>query len=249
MAVGMGSIGSKLKEKREKSNISLQKVHLQTRISTVFLEALEQEKFDVFPAEVYLIGFLKKYAQYLGFDPDPFVSEYRWYKAAENEKERAAEREKRKTAKSSDDAVSVQQVMFLFAVIFICFGIFVSIFFFTAKENSVKEERKEPEEKIFLPSARKKLDKRILLELSIRSKRRCWVRVEADNTMIFEGLIPAGASQRWNADTFFKIIAHNWDDITIALNGDPITAGSRERDEHVMVLNKTDIKKNVQETL
>ena len=47
-----------LKSQREQKRFSLQSVHQETKISTAYLEALETGRWDVFPAEVYLLGFL-----------------------------------------------------------------------------------------------------------------------------------------------------------------------------------------------
>lgn len=58
-------IGVTLMEARKKQKLSLQKVSAETKISAKYLKALEAENFNVFPAEVYLKGFLAMYCRYL----------------------------------------------------------------------------------------------------------------------------------------------------------------------------------------
>ncbi|HEX6200497.1 MAG TPA: helix-turn-helix domain-containing protein, partial [Thermoanaerobaculia bacterium] len=45
-----------------------------TKISLRYLEALEQERFDLLPAKVFARGFLRQYARYVGLDPDEAVN-------------------------------------------------------------------------------------------------------------------------------------------------------------------------------
>ncbi|MBI3554592.1 MAG: helix-turn-helix domain-containing protein [Elusimicrobia bacterium] len=65
-------IGAALKAARLKRAQSLEAVSQQTRISKRFLEALEGNKFEEFPALAYLRGFLKSYCDYLELDFEAF---------------------------------------------------------------------------------------------------------------------------------------------------------------------------------
>ncbi|MDP3542790.1 MAG: helix-turn-helix transcriptional regulator, partial [Elusimicrobiota bacterium] len=58
-------IGPILRAARLKRGQSLEAVAQQTRISKRFLEALEDNRFEQFPAVVYLRGFLKSYCEHL----------------------------------------------------------------------------------------------------------------------------------------------------------------------------------------
>lgn len=73
-------IVNKLKEAREQKGITLAKASEDTRINTKFLEFLEKEDYKTFPAEVYLKGFLRIYAQYLGLNPKEILEEYEKHK-------------------------------------------------------------------------------------------------------------------------------------------------------------------------
>jgi len=69
-------IGTTLSEARKQRKVSLKKIAQETKISSRYLQALEAETYDLFPAEVYLKGFLRSYAQYLGLDGDEMVRAY-----------------------------------------------------------------------------------------------------------------------------------------------------------------------------
>lgn len=73
----MEEIGLKLREAREAQDLSLTEVEAKTRIRQRFLAAMEAEDWDALPGEVTALGFLRKYATFLGLDPDQAVASYR----------------------------------------------------------------------------------------------------------------------------------------------------------------------------
>jgi len=79
----MKSLGEGLKAAREERGISIEQATHETNISRKFLEALEREEFNEFPAEAYLIGFLRTYSEFLGLDSNKSVQQYRNYKLSE----------------------------------------------------------------------------------------------------------------------------------------------------------------------
>lgn len=72
----MGELGELLKEARQQKGLSLEQVEEATRIRRKYLQALEEENFGVLPAEVYVKGFLRNYAQYLDLDVEEVMALY-----------------------------------------------------------------------------------------------------------------------------------------------------------------------------
>lgn len=70
------NIGEELKTARELQEISLEKVHEDTRIGIDFLESLEKGKIDRMPHPVYARGFVRIYANYLGLDGEQIVENF-----------------------------------------------------------------------------------------------------------------------------------------------------------------------------
>lgn len=69
-------IGERLRNAREAKGLSLRAVSDATRIRTVYLQALEEERFDQLPGAVYARGFLRTYADALGLDADRLMDSY-----------------------------------------------------------------------------------------------------------------------------------------------------------------------------
>ena len=73
----MRSLRDLLINKREERGLTISQVAYETNISKKYIEALENESFNVFPAEAYLLGFLKNYAEFLGLELDAVLAEYK----------------------------------------------------------------------------------------------------------------------------------------------------------------------------
>ena len=72
----MGSIGERLKEARQKKGYSLKEISEILKIKVFYLESLEKENWEAIPGEVYRIGFLRNYAEFLDIDADSLIKEY-----------------------------------------------------------------------------------------------------------------------------------------------------------------------------
>ncbi len=72
----MASLGEQLRAARTALNKSLDEISNDTNISKQYLAALEEDKYDIFPAPVYIRGFLSVYARYVGLDPDVLMDQY-----------------------------------------------------------------------------------------------------------------------------------------------------------------------------
>lgn len=79
----MQSLGELLSSARTEKGYSIDQVAHETNISKNYIEYLEQEQFDQFPAEAYLIGFLRNYSEYLGMDSEKTISLYKNHKLSE----------------------------------------------------------------------------------------------------------------------------------------------------------------------
>jgi len=63
------SLGEQFKRSRENMDLSLDVISKTLKIPTKSLKAIEEEDYNSLPPVVYARGFVKLYAEYLGFDP------------------------------------------------------------------------------------------------------------------------------------------------------------------------------------
>src|SRR5712691_3222418 len=72
----MTDFGASFKKARESAGISLDQIAIETRISTRFLAAIENEEFHLLPGGIFNRGFVRSFAEKIGLDPDQAVAEY-----------------------------------------------------------------------------------------------------------------------------------------------------------------------------
>ena len=71
-----GTLGEFLRRERELRALSLEEISLTTRIPLRTLRAIEEDRFDELPGDVFIRGFLGAYARILEIDPQPLLSRY-----------------------------------------------------------------------------------------------------------------------------------------------------------------------------
>jgi len=69
-------IGNSLREARLRQGLDFSEIEQSTKIRGKYLRALEDEQFEVLPAQTYVKGFLRSYADYLGLDGQLYVDEF-----------------------------------------------------------------------------------------------------------------------------------------------------------------------------
>jgi cytoskeletal protein RodZ len=70
------SLGSYLRRHREERRISIPELSRVTRIPQASLEAIEADRFDELPGEVFARGFLRAYAQAVGLRAEDVMATY-----------------------------------------------------------------------------------------------------------------------------------------------------------------------------
>jgi hypothetical protein len=71
--------GEYLKTERELRYLSIEEAAKLTKIRGHFLKAIEEDRYELLPPGLYLRGFLRAYARYLGLDPNDVVLRYQKY--------------------------------------------------------------------------------------------------------------------------------------------------------------------------
>ncbi|HOM92358.1 MAG TPA: helix-turn-helix domain-containing protein, partial [Rectinema sp.] len=64
----MGKIGDIFREARLGKGLTLEQVADETNISKRFLQGIESDDFSGFPGEVYTLGFIRNYAEFLSLN-------------------------------------------------------------------------------------------------------------------------------------------------------------------------------------
>ncbi len=72
----MSALGEEFRSAREARSLSLSDVAERLHIRSVYLAAIEDEDWHVIGAPVYVRGFMRTYARFLGLDPEAAVARF-----------------------------------------------------------------------------------------------------------------------------------------------------------------------------
>lgn len=205
-----------LKSRREQRRISLETVQKETRISLSYLEAMESGRWEIFPAEVYLLGFLRKYASYLGLNAEEVVGLYR----KQVEESRAIEfsrKESQRQLKKREDLRQRMQIFFL-GFLLVALGAW---WIFTVLQRPSEKENKA------ISSLKAKLSgfsmlQEEILNLKLEATENSWLYISDGNKILYEGFFPRGAVRNWSGKKSFLIRVTNPSSLSATLNNLPL---------------------------
>ena len=71
------NVGGLLRASRMRRNEELGDVAKILRIRLVYMEAIEEGRFDDLPGATYAVGFIRSYSQHLGLDGDEIIKRFK----------------------------------------------------------------------------------------------------------------------------------------------------------------------------
>jgi cytoskeletal protein RodZ len=225
----MGPIGARLKKLRLEKGLSIEEVHKKTKIHLNILKAIEEDKYaHINP--VYLKGFLKIYAKFLGVDSHNLIPGYR-----EPQKETKVKIKSPlfkgpavKVISFKNLAIKIKTVLFVGVAIIFIIGLFN-----LGKTLASKRQRlsKETKTAAVIPAKTKKETKvkvapkakvSTLIRLGIRAKDNCWLQIKTDGRVVFKNILKKGSSESWQAKEKIELSVGNAGVIDLEINGKPI---------------------------
>ncbi len=76
MSEGLRKMGETFRAKREEMSLSLKEVENATSIRMIYLQAIEEGRVDHFLSNVYALGFIRQYGNFLGFEAEKLAKEF-----------------------------------------------------------------------------------------------------------------------------------------------------------------------------
>ncbi|MBN1405035.1 MAG: DUF4115 domain-containing protein [Candidatus Omnitrophica bacterium] len=241
------SIGIKLKEAREKKQLTLRQAYEKTRIHPDILEAMERDDYKKIPNQNYIKSFLKEYASFLGLGVNEIMEEYNKSKAVKQKKPAATQPKTPLPGAGGIAAVkSLSRIVTLIVKwsVIAALGVIVMLGLFklsqsavkniklTAKQSAVKPKqdnikpgslKKKTEPRQAKP-VEKKSQKIIIpkdkeLSLSISAIDNVWLQLKIDGKIIFQNILKKGICENWKARENFTISTKKADALQLNLNG------------------------------
>jgi hypothetical protein len=212
----MKQIGEILKKRREEKKLRIDDVKVDTFTSKKYIVALEEGRIDGFPAEVYYLGFLKRYAIYLKLNPDELVSMY--YNSVK-------QKEETKNQQSSVRGAGNHRLLLIAAATIAVFAVTAILLLILLTHKKSEPEKIPPAPPTALSLAVTPTPvpaKKEPLVLDVDAFKNSWIKVVADNVTVFEGIIYMDTKKEWTAQRKIRLVIGYTKGVNVKLNGKPV---------------------------
>lgn len=243
----MKGIGAVLRREREKRDLTLEDIAEKTKIRTKYLEAIENERFEVLPGAVYVKGFITSYVKCLGIGDLPEVQEIMQVNTnvqeIEEEKVSVPVKERNKQQHIEEEPLNKKRsAIIMLSVLALCALLGVQWLFSGGLQKDVQEEimppvEQMPEENIpsepVEPVEPEPVYEGLVMELTIIDltvgvQDKCWLEVKGDGAQILNSTLLEGQTVKLEAKENLRLHLGNAGVVQITLNGQDLgTIGTK----------------------
>ena len=180
------------------------------------MEALEQDRAHNFLSPLYIKGFLKTYAQYLGLDAEKLLKEYAESQKVETPATELVLKKPRKAFVQFKPVLIFRIISVLIvSVVFVFYLRYVLKHIFQA--SAPLKTPKVKVEVIPVPAVSTQE-----LVVQVRTKKECWIKIEADGKIIFQNILKKGKVEKWSAKERLELRIGKPEALEVFLNGKPV---------------------------
>lgn len=218
-------IGETLRKRREDKKLSLDEVKSDTFISKKYLTALEEGRIEGFPAEVYYLGFMKRYAVYLKLNPEELISVY--YNSIKQKNEESSSRISAAAAKHGKKTLMIAVT----AALVIVAGYMLVNTVRQAAQQAPQAAPAPAEEQASKAPAKPQEPPRMPLNLEVDAFKNSWIKVVGDEQILFQGIVYAGTKKEFQARQKLRLVVGYTKGIKAKLNGEPVDVIKEDKRE------------------
>lgn len=229
-------IGNILRQARLSKGLTMDQIEEETKIRAKYLDALENEQFDLLPGKVYVIAFMRNYAKYLGLDDEELV---RMYKDRERVDADLIQETTQETKGEIKPKKKTGYLPYLVAVVLIAFAFALTSIYHnltpepdTARQPGIVQDLNEdqeddqiiPDPNAGWPGTVPAPDvdvpgQGIELVLNVTDDR-CWMQIDVDGETAFTGIASAGDVKEFRGQESIYIVLGNAGVVEVQVNGE-----------------------------
>jgi len=218
-----GNFGERLKRERELRDVSMDELTKATRISTRFVQALENEDWAKLPGGIFGHGFVRTIARYLGLNEEALLGEYDLARAEHAAAAPPKPEERIPAPPKWFPVAAVLVVLLLVAGLFYAgrYGWRRYAAYRAAKKSAAVSLPAQPQSGSGSAGSAEQSAPNGPLDLSVSTSAATHVRVLADNKLVLEAELPAGENRHYSANDHFEVTAGDSSAVLLELNGGP----------------------------
>jgi len=203
--------------------ISLEAAEENTKIRRKYLEAMENDNFDVLPGKVYVKGFIKNYATFLGLNANSMVSAYEEMVPAVPAEEEDERQAVKLTQIEKSSAGGMLKIAVGLVLAGLAFYIFMPSLMGTGKDKIVPDRtdnKTATQEKANEEKARDKQAARQGVNMILNvTDNRSWMYVEVDGKPEFTGFLASGQMKEFKGNEKIVLKLGNAGVVQVEVNG------------------------------
>ena len=226
------TVGELLKQGRLRQRLSIAECAKRTHIAQRYLEALEEERWNILPSESHRLGFLKLYSRFLGVQADEVLNLYRQETApkpaektgaaaAEPKTERrSAVHARRQVPAASWSPRTIPQLLGLATILLVlAWVVYHVVNPRLAEQNQIPwaRRRSPTQSRLVTPKTIARIQK-----VRIKANTSSWLRVISKNELLYEGILPSGSIKEWSGAGPFQLKIGNYRAVSLFWNDQPV---------------------------
>jgi cytoskeletal protein RodZ len=229
----MTNFGQSFKKARESKGISLDQIAKETRISSRFLTAIENEQFHLLPGGIFNRGFVRTFAAAVGLDADQAVSDY----------ERLATAREPNDILTSANAQPSKSERHLYPVAIGVLALAIAIFYVVTRDSSpgaeapasglapaISEPAPAPSSpevpEISSPPPAEPEPTAVSFQgitLDVEAHQQTWIKVTSDGNSVNSGeVLEPGMTRKFMAESSINISIGNAAGLSLKINDMPV---------------------------
>lgn len=228
----MESVGELLRLERESQGKTIEDVAAATKMSTLIIESLEDDRFSAFPAPVYAKGHLRTYARFLGLSEDDVVEKYMRF-TQQREPDELDEWDAVELEIQEQGRAASRRGLWIAAAAVVVVVVLV-VWLTRERPPAEPTETASEEAPLVTPPVSEAawVDTMIevhSLELMVVAKSRVYLTVSVDGERVSDLTLDAGDRRRWEGVEEFELFVGTGEALDLYLNGEYLGAAGAGR--------------------
>ena len=210
----------RLKDKREELGYDLEDVVENTKLHPSVIKAIENCRFsDISP--VYLKGFIKLYASFLGLDVGDELKSISPAKISHKINRPRKQLDKHSMGFIKPLTSKVKKNILFISVLFVSFIIIFMFIFSIVRlvryKSSLSVNENNRPKSINAKAVVSKEGKGVVV--SIKVKRECFIKAKRDGKVVFKGVLKKGVVEKWRAQKELEFSINDGSSVVVEVNG------------------------------
>lgn len=221
--IDISDFGERIRAERQKQGLTLEEVAKETKIQTIYLNAIEENNFAILPPRVYATGFVRRYCDFLKMDVEALSCEFQSLAYANDSLEKVdltAKKKKNRKSLNIPGKNILAGAVFLVLVLWAGSYLVSYISNWSVNNPPVTHEPQSGKQSVPLDNTpvQPAAD---MLQIDIEARQRCWLQVKVDGTVVFSKTMAVGDKQSFTAKQAITIKAGNAGGVDLSINKKP----------------------------